>query len=202
MADKTQGKRSRKDYESKRDGAAMQESRKFAKQGDPFSARQWAAIVAMSRTCARSMRAYRSEDWTPYARRTHSLAQRNFGNGLEPASKCFGCQRWLPCVLITGDHIVPQSDRPRLREALAFQTDRFDRRLYQRVIRLSLGKLRSHPEVDHVRTIKRYDETLPDDLRNIQPLCWYCNTVKGNRQNVTLYPQDARVARRPNEAPF
>lgn len=152
-------------------------------------------------TCRKAMK-YRQMNWTTYARQAHRLVAHNFGNGLEPAIVCLGCRRLLPTVLITGDHIVPKSDEEALRRAIAEGMDKLDMEIYEFALNVNIASLRSDPSLEDIRAIRAYDNTLRDDVRNIRPLCWYCNAVKGTRQNVRLFPENAILPRRPHEAPF
>lgn len=159
-------------------------------------------LARMADKCNHVSRNFRHMDWTTYARQAHILSTFNFGNGLEPAVKCFGCRRILPPVLITGDHITPQSDKQGLRESIAYRLDGFDQALYGAAIGARAASLRSEPYFAYLQVIKAYDDGLEKDLRNIQPLCWYCNTKKGKRIGVQLYLDSARLPIRPHEAPF
>lgn len=159
------------------------------------------AISAMASVCEKALDK-RDMDWTTYARMSHSLVLHNFGLGPEPAVKCLGCRRFIPNDLITGDHMAPKSDKQALRRAIAFGMDRLNEVLYAKVIAMPLTPMRSDTLFPAVTTIRRYDDTLEKDNRNIQPLCWSCNTRKGNRSNVRLFPTSVLMPLRPNEAPF
>ncbi len=159
-------------------------------------------IRTMAIQCEKSIRQFRNVDWTIYARISGNFVKHNFGLGPEPAVKCFGCHRLTPTVLITGDHIVPQSDKIALRRSIAYKTDGLKKDIYERVVGMALSSLRGDPDSKSIQLIQQYDEKLKDDNRNIQPLCWYCNTVKGNRENVKLFPQNVLMPKSPHEAPF
>jgi hypothetical protein len=141
-------------------------------------------IKEMGQKCENSIQQYRNISWTEYARNAGTMVSHNFGNGLEDAVKCFGCRRLLPPVLITGDHIVPKSVKTKLRKTIAYQFDQLDQNLYEAVVDMPISGIRNHTLSQWVNTIKKYDLTLEKDVRNIQPLCWYCNSVKGPRFNV------------------
>jgi hypothetical protein len=159
-------------------------------------------IQEMGNKCQNSMERFRQISWTESARTSSLFDKRNFGIGLEPAVKCLGCHRMLPETLITGDHMVPQSDHNALRRKIAYELDKLDKKLYERVVNMRLASCRNDPASEAIRSIKKYDDTLDKDNRNIQPLCWYCNAKKGNRNNVKLFPDNALLPRRPHEAPF
>jgi len=97
---------------------------------------------------------------------------------------------------------VPQSDKIALRRSIAYKTDGLKKDIYERVVGMALSSLRGDPDSKSIQLIQQYDEKLKDDNRNIQPLCWYCNTVKGNRENVKLFPQNVLMPKSPHEAPF
>jgi hypothetical protein len=105
---------------------------------------------------------------------------------------------------MTGDHIVPKSDLAGLRRSIAYGLDQLEATLYGRVLRITMARFRSDPLAGDVSAIKQYDVDLPKDLRNIQPLCSYCNSTKGKRAyvDVDLYPDQMLLKRRPHEAPF
>lgn len=156
----------------------------------------------MGQTCDRALRLFRNVDWTTYARRDDKLTLHNFGNGPEPAVRCFGCRRLLPPVLITGDHMVPNSNRDGLRREIAGRLDQLPMQDYIFAVGLQVNPLRGDPIHPSVLSIHQYDAGLDTDLRNIQPLCWYCNSKKGNRAGVKLFPAHAQIPLRPHEAPF
>lgn len=160
-------------------------------------------IIEMGNVCQKVERLFRNKNWTVYAREYHPLVNHNFGNGLEPAVRCCGCRRLLPTVLITGDHVSPKSNKERLQEKIAEGKDGFNLDLYRTVLNMSSATFRSDTAfLEAINLIKKYDLELENDLRNIQPLCWYCNTRKGSRLGVKLYPEHATLPIRPNEAPF
>lgn len=159
-------------------------------------------IEAMGQKCKESIQKFRQQKWTDYARTAGQYVKHNFGVGLEPAVKCFGCHRLLPPTLITGDHIVPKSNQKALREMIAYKLDGFNKEIYEKVVDIQVTPLRSEPIKEFIEAIKKYDITLEEDNRNIQPLCWYCNTKKGDRNNVKLFPDSVLLPRRPHEAPF
>lgn len=161
-----------------------------------------ANIANMAIACGRSMQRNRNMDWTTYARLSHQLVKFNFGIGAEDAIKCLGCHRMTPPVLITGDHIVPKSNQNALRAELAFKQDRLNQGIYMQAISGRVAQFRNTPSAAHIQTIRQYDDGLKYDLRNIQPLCWYCNSKKGDRDGVDLYPAHAKIPRRSHEAPF
>ncbi|MFZ6845385.1 hypothetical protein [Undibacterium sp. RuTC16W] len=162
-------------------------------------------IITMGNTCAESIKKYRGQTWTEYARNAGTYEKHNFGLGLEPAVICFGCRRKLPPNLITGDHIAPQSNKTRLREVIAFAkgpADHFNSQIYLEAIEMKKALVRDDGDLlNAINAIRFYDETLNKDLRNIQPLCWSCNARKGDRDNVKLFP-DNLEPKRPHEAPF
>lgn len=163
-----------------------------------------AKVAAMAGKCLVSMRKFRNMRWTDYARINHHLVNHNFGIGLEPAIKCFGCRRLLPPSLITGDHMAEKSNKDALIEAIAVDLDGFIRNDYIACLEESPVKtgILNPLRATGLRTIRSYDDGLATDLRNIQPLCWSCNTKKGNRQGVDLFPQYALIGLLSHEAPF
>jgi len=175
---------------------------KFSRRDPDLTEPDRVTIRKMGNKCHNSIKQFRNVDWTTYARISGNFVKHNFGLGPEPAVKCFGCHRLIPTVLITGDHIVPQSDKLALRRSIAYKTDRLEQRIYERVVTMALSTLRGDRDYKSIQLIKEYDKSLEKDNRNIQPLCWYCNTVKGNRENVKLFPQNVLMPKSPHEAPF
>ncbi len=201
LKEQKKGKKRKNGLLRKKNNAAAARGSRFLKDDQVFSKEERSQIEEMAKKCEESMKTHRSIGWTEYARRPGNYPERNFGNGREPAPKCLGCHRFLPIILLTGDHIVPQSNHQALRQKIAYELDGFDRNIYEKVVKMRVASLLKDPIVQHIQRIKQYDDTLKDDLRNIQPLCWYCNATKGNRQNVNLYPKNARVPRRSHESP-
>ena len=158
-------------------------------------------VKKIATKCAESTKLYRDRTWTEYARITHQLVKHNFGLWPEPAIRCMGCRRLLPPTLITADHITPKSNKEGLRRAIAYKLDRLDQvdvlqpTLYMQCVNqpMKSASIRNGRIGDALNTIKSYDDNLADDLRNIQPLCWSCNGIKGTRTNeqfrVLLHPQ-------------
>ena len=176
--------------------------RKFSRRDPDLKESDRITIRTMGIQCDKSIKQFRNVDWTTYARISGNFVKHNFGLGPEPAVKCFGCHRLTPTVLITGDHIVPKFNKLALRRSIAYKTDGLEEGIYERVVRMALSSLLSDRDYKSIQLIQEYDKSLEKDNRNIQPLCWYCNTVKGNRENVKLFPQNVLMPKSPHEAPF
>lgn len=95
-----------------------------------------------------------------------------------------GCKRILPADLMTGDHIIPKSQKDRLRAKIAQEWDELDMALYYRAINAGRSRIRKTRLGDDLRIIQNYDANLSRDLRNIQPMCALCNSKKGDRPNI------------------
>lgn len=129
----------------------------------------------------------------------------DFGIGSEPTYRCVSCRRYCPVATSTVDHIVPRSlmkvhvfDIPGRDHCFLLNTFWMNKSGMISVIPNDLGKpLRLHYTIerigtsDFMRCHKEFSsevlftwnvyDVAVNMLNNLQPMCAYCNSCKGNR---------------------
>lgn len=147
-------------------------------------------LLEIAAICFNSIKKHREIRWTDYVRtNVRGLVKyRSFNIGLpiEPCMECSICTRVLPLCLMTGDHAIPKSNVTEMRRVIAFQYDKIPPLDYDYLLNYNLSLDRNNYKANSMaiisfKHIKYYDDTLENDLRNIQPACFSCNTRKGAR---------------------
>jgi 5-methylcytosine-specific restriction endonuclease McrA len=145
----------------------------------------------VSLMCSNATKMHRNIRWTDYVRTNVPALVKyksfNIGLPIEPAIECSICKRVLPLCLMTGDHVIPQSNRIEMRKVIAYQYDKIDAFSYEYFINYNFTVDKNgYKSLDInapslFKHIKHYDDNLEYDLRNIQTACFSCNTKKGSK---------------------
>ena len=134
--------------------------------------------------CRLSIRNWRIDNWTEWARSGHAPRRKlDLGIGEEYCIKCIGCDRYLPQNMMTGDHIIPQSDDATLLAELR-RLDNISDIDWSLLESINAVKIRNHP-VDGAavdvssRNAYKDPAKMIFDCRNLQAMCGTCNTNRG-----------------------